>query len=75
MSAGLDNYEGDGGRPDLMQELDEAFGPAIEKAIQRYLPRDRSREIRKKVMGQIADLILTPEPNVENNSMDMKASG
>lgn len=73
MSAGLDDYEGDGGRPDIMQELDEAFGPAIERAVQRYLPRDRSREIRKRVMKEIADLILspvTPESNVENNSMD-----
>lgn len=57
----IEDYDNDGGRADIMQSLDDEFGPALERAVQRYVPRDKAREIRRDSIRGICDKLMNPD--------------
>lgn len=50
-------------RGDLLQGLDDAVGIPIEKAVQKYLPRDLARKVRGRAIEFLGEEIRpTPKP-------------
>lgn len=43
---------------DLLTEIDEAMGPAVERTAHRYLPKPMAQDIRRKFVKQIADTVV-----------------
>lgn len=50
----------DATKSDMMSEIDEAIGPFIERAVQKWLPREQLRHVRRSTVKHIADLVLPP---------------
>ena len=42
-------------RGDLLQQIDDTCGPQIEKAVQKWLPRDIAKKIRGRVIHFIGE--------------------
>lgn len=53
-----DGYDATKG--DVMSEIDQAIGPLIERTIQKWLPRERLRDVRKSTVKHIADAVMPP---------------
>lgn len=51
---------------DLLQQIDDTVGLPIEKAVQRWLPRDLARQVRKRAIEFIGEEIRpSPTPVTE----------
>lgn len=49
-------------RGDLLQGLDDSIGLPIEKAVQKYLPRDLARKVRSRTIEFLAEEIKPTQP-------------
>ena len=65
----------DATKSDVMSEIDAAIGPLIERAVQKWIPRDQLRNVRRSTIKHIGDLVLPPPaPPVDPSaSMDTVA--
>lgn len=48
---------------DLLQQIDDLIGPGIERAVQRWLPRDIARGVRGRAVRFLGEEIR-PKPTV-----------
>lgn len=71
----LDSYQSEGGRPDLLQHIDDAIGTPLEDMLRKLLPRDKAREVRREVVIDICNKVLGPEKQETPVSQTANASG
>lgn len=59
-------------RGDLLQQIDDMTGPQIERAVQKFLPRDLAREVRKRAIEFIGEEIRpTPAESHESSTPEV----
>lgn len=44
---------------DLLSDLDRQMGDAIERAVNRYLPRDIAQQVRREMVKEIGEKVIT----------------